>query len=141
MNKKTIATIASLALIIFLTIATCYTLPLEESIRMGIFIALIPILAICVYFWQLEEFSGTKFWVFTFTLGIIWTVIGLLIVSDIYQVDIISLINLDPQSWQKLGYIGIWGVGPLVVIVSLASILRSSILSAILDKKFTNKST
>jgi len=129
MNDKLASLLANIFLLLTILLI-CYFVPFNYHFKIGIFIALIPTIAICLYFWQPFEMGKERlsFWIKFLLFGIIWSFVGLVVASLIYRVSLLKLLQFDSSAWGKIRYLGILGMGPFFAVISAVSILRIALL-------------
>lgn len=95
--------------------------------KISIILAAVPTIAIAIYFWSNEKQYGDdarRDYIDYFVLGVIWTIISVIAISLIYGLSIVDILMFSRDAWSKVSYLGVLAIGPLIVIVSIASLLR-----------------
>ena len=123
-----VATVVSLIIMVALCSIIVGVLSLNDRAQLGVYIFLIPISITFVYFWHEEKFFGWKDYLYGILFGAVWTVVGIIWIVNTYNIDIESFLHLEKEAWNKIGYIGFVVVGPVIIVLSILSFTRETMI-------------
>ena len=128
-NKlEIVASIAALLILVVVCTLVIESIPLADSAKLASYLFLIPVTLFFIYEWHSERSLDRKDFFYGVLFGALWTIVGIVLVTYTYNVDIISFLLLKKDAWDKIGYIGVFLIGPLIVVFSILSIIRDTII-------------
>jgi hypothetical protein len=83
----------------------------------------------CWFFWQGQECGrwSVRFWLTPTIVSLVGSLVALWIGSLVYHVSFLGLLTLDKAAWGSLGQVAPFVIGPVALVLGVASMIRKTI--------------